>query len=591
MLRKKVLASGLTLVVVTSLLSGPAQANQKSEPRDTSQGAVTAASKKVANRPAVVAIAASKARSKRVNITVTLQLGAVIQGAAPTGSEVRIGSNICRISKAKTKCTVRNVSINSRLRISARTRNKSGFSKWSKNVSFRATSGNRWSLRSGAPGATTPGTPGTATPPRSTVPTLLTNRSLSRLLKTQATKFSKFQALSAPVVTSARVRSFTASGNITFRVNSIIGLAQTDTNPNSGSGLFAVSTTGDSFDALATGTATVSQFHVGPDGKFYVLFNSPTPLVVNGPACLLAEVNQQTGVPVCIDNSLSSISWGFDKPIQFDANGRLYFVGSSNNSVVLRRFANGQATDLINDNITVQNFEVLLDGTVLLTGSTSSNNAQWVRRITSTNSVSNLVVGSTAWFLRSFPDGNVYMGISDMSTPGGWSVKRYLHSSGRMDGKHWIANFSSQTDSTHFNAYDICGPNHNARLGFCSSSGGLVTSFHSTSEGVVYALSGGLQGQVLMQYFPTVRHIPTVVTSVGKVAIVGSKIVIAGTNQAGQNLLTIFDPIENTETIVLDEENQIEMYSLAYSASQNRLLFSGLQFSNNTVVTGEIVLP
>ncbi len=591
MFYKKTLGSGLSLVLIASLITSPANASEKATPRSEPQSSVRPFSKKVANRPAVVSVVASRAKSKRVNITVTLQLGAVIQGAAPIGSEVRVGNNICRMNKSKTKCTIRNVAVNSRLRISARTRNSAGFSKWSKSVSFRATSGHRWSLQSGTPGNSSPGTPGATTPPRSTTPTLLTNRSLSRLLKTQATKFSKFQALSAPVVTSSGVRRFTASGNITFRVSSIIGLAQTDTNMNSGSGLFAVSTTGDSFDALATGTATISQFHVGPDGKFYVLFSSPTPLVVNGPNCLLAEVSQQTGVPTCIDNSLTSIGWGFDKPIQFDASGRLYFVGSSNSSVVLRRFANGQSTDLINDNVTVQNFEVLPDGTVLLTGATSSNNAQWVRRISSTNSVSNLVVGSTAWFLRSFPDGNVYMGITDMSTPGGWSVKRYLHSSGRMDGKHWIANFSSQTDSTHFNAYDICGPNHNSRLGFCSSSGGLVTSFHTTSEGVVYALSGGLQGQVLMQYFPTVRHIPTIVTSVGRAAVVGSKVVIAGTNQAGQNLLTIFDPIANTETVVLDEENQVEMYSLAYSASQNRLLFSGLQFSNNTVVTGEIVLP
>ena len=94
-----------------------------------------------------------------------------------------------------------------------------------------------------------------------------------------------------------------------------------------------------------------------------------------------------------------------------------------------------------------------------------------------------------------------------------------------------------------------------------------------------------------MQYFPTVQVVPTVVKSVTSSLMAGSNIVVAGTNEAGRNVLTIFNPNANTETIVLDAENEVEIYSLAYSASQNRLLFSGLQFSNNSVVTGEIVLP
>ena len=569
MSNRKVVAAGVSLVVVASLMSGPAYASEKIVTREESQKSVTSFSKKVASFPAVVSVVASKAKSKRVNIAVTLRLGTAIQGAGPTGSEVRIGRNICRLTRAKTKCTIKNVAVNSQLKISARTKNKFGFSKWSKAVSFRATSGNRWSPR----------------------PTVSTKRSLSRLLKTQSIKFSKFQALSAPVVTSNSVGRYSSTNDITFRVSSIIGLAQTDTSSNSGSGLLAVSTTGESFDALATGTASIRQFHVGPDGKFYVVFDSPTPLVSNGPNCVLAEVNQQTGIPTCIDSSIQQIYWNFDRPIQFDQVGRIYVVGEASNRTVLRRYHNGQATDIVNDNVMVYNFEVLPDGTIVLTGMTNSNNSQWVRRISTSNSLLNLVTGQAASFLRTFPDGNVYMGIYDFSAIGGWGVKRYMHSSGQMDGKHWIADVGSQTNKAHFNALDICGANHNSRGGFCFSSGAMVTSFHMTSGGVVYAASGGSQGQVLMQYFPTVKHIPTVVTSVAKFTIAGSKIVIAGTNQAGVNLLTIFDPIANTETIVLDRVNQVEVYSLAYSASENRLLYSGLQFSNNTVVTGEIVLP
>ncbi|CAB4657947.1 unannotated protein [freshwater metagenome] len=590
MFYKKTLGSGLSLVLIASLITSPANASEKATPRSEPQSSVRPFSKKVANRPAVVSVVASRAKSKRVNITVTLQLGAVIQGAAPTGSEVRVGNNICRMTKSKTKCTIRNVAVNSRLRISARTRNSAGFSKWSKSVSFRATSGHRWSLQSGTPGNSSPGTPGATTPPRSTTPTLLTNRSLSRLLKTQATKFSKFQALSAPVVTSSGVRRFTASGNITFRVSSIIGLAQTDTNMNSGSGLFAVSTTGDSFDALATGTATISQFHVGPDGKFYVLFSSPTPLVVNGPNCLLAEVSQQSGIPTCIDNSLTNISWGIDKPIQFDSSGRLYFVGDSNGRAVLRRYAAGQATDLINDNVTVNNFEVLPDGTVLLSGTTTANSTSWVRRLTSANSLSTLVTGASATFMQKFPDGNIYFGLWGNNNFG---VRRYVHSVGSIDSKYWIAgNMGATPVDRYFDAWTMCQAYLSTMYGFCGAYGANVRSIFSSSSGSTFAVSG-IRGQssILMQYFPTVQVVPTVVKSVTSAMMAGSKIVVAGTNEAGRNVLTIFDPAANSETIVLDAENEVEMYSLAYSASQNRLLFSGLQFSNNTVVTGEIVLP
>jgi hypothetical protein len=389
---------------------------------------------------------------------------------------------------------------------------------------------------------------------------------------------------------SMGVRRFTASGNITFRVSSIIGLAQTDTNPNSGSGLYAVSTTGDSFDALATGTATISQFHVGPDGKFYVLFNSPTLLVANGSNCLLAEVNQQTGIPTCIDDSLTSISWGFDRPIQFDASGRLYFVGNSNGRAVLRRYASGQATDLINDNVTVNSFEVLSDGTVLLSGTTTANSTSWVRKLTPANSLSTLVTGASATFMQRFPDGNIYFGLWGNNNFG---VRRYVHSAGTVESKYWIAgNMGATPAGQYFDSWSMCSGSLQSMYGFCGTSGAYVTTIFSSSSGSTFAVSGSRgQSSILMQYFPTVQVVPTVVKAVTSAMMVGSKIVVAGTNEAGRNVLTIFDPAANSETIVLDAENEVEIYSLAYSASQNRLLFSGLQFSNNTVVTGEIVLP
>jgi WD40 repeat protein len=72
--------------------------------------------------------------------------------------------------------------------------------------------------------------------------------------------------------------------------------------------------------------------------------------------------------------------------------------------------------------------------------------------------------------------------------------------------------------------------------------------------------------------------------------LVESKIVIAGTS-AGSNTLTIYDPASGAETIVIDAANEIEVYSVTYSPGQRTLVFSGLRFSDNSIVTGEIAMP
>jgi hypothetical protein len=69
-----------------------------------------------------------------------------------------------------------------------------------------------------------------------------------------------------------------------------------------------------------------------------------------------------------------------------------------------------------------------------------------------------------------------------------------------------------------------------------------------------------------------------------------SNVILAGTNAAGTNLISVYDTSSKQETIVLDASNEIEAYSITYVASRNSIMFTGLRFSDNKYVVGEISL-
>jgi hypothetical protein len=596
-LRKKVLISGLTLVVVTSLLSGPAQANQKIGARDTSQGAVAAASKKVANRPSVVAITASKARSKRVNITVTLQLGSTIRGAAPTGSEVRIGRNICRISKAKRKCTVRNVSINSRLRISARTRNKSGFSKWSKAVSFRATSGKRWSRRSGTPGTTTP-----TVPPQARIDLARTS-----VIGSTSIKLAKIEGIGSGSVSSAnassrltRQISSASAGNVTFQTAGTVAFAQADSASQTGSKLLAVSATGQLADAVIGGAAVVRDFFTAPDGNIYVIFETKVELSPGATPCLLARVDPVSGATLCVDSTLDSITWRLgnssgNSPVQFDGTGAIYYTGESSSKGVLRRFLNGAITDLINDNIRIQDFAVLDNGTTIVAGTTSSTQSQWLRRIAPNGGLKNLSLGSVHSIWK-YADGSVYVGLWGTSEYG---IKRFLPELDALESKFWLSgNLNGIGREMYFSAdlnQNLCKSSSSGVIedqAFCGWYGTVSSAPFNISGQSTFAVAGSMgQSRQLWQYFPIVEKANiTQIRSVTVASQAQSKILVAGTDAQGVNLVSVYEPAMKQETVVLDGSNEIEVYSMSFSERTNSILFSGLRFIDNQFVVGQISL-
>jgi hypothetical protein len=426
----------------------------------------------------------------------------------------------------------------------------------------------------------------------------IVDRSLMDVLSTPSVKWTKFEALQTVAgptsrgLQTAEMTTLTA-GTITFRTTDVIGLALPD--QVTGSGLLAVTAAGISTDALLSGNATISNFYSAPNGKYYVLFQSAVPLVDGGNPCLLAEVNAQTGFPTCIDEELQSIQWnnyGFtNSPIQFDSNGNIYYIGTAvNGKTALRKYSSGQSLNLVNDNIQINDFLVLGDGGVIMTGSTTSSSVRWVRYLSLNNALSTLATGSSANFITKFADGNAYFGIYESV---GNSVRKFDVSSRVLDAQKWIgSSWFGSTETVYNNTSQICDANRALARGFCDTSGASITSLLAIPGQKTFVVAGsrGSDGGTLMQYFPTVERPTSVVRSVTLAQSNGEDIFLAGTDSNGTNSLTIYDTEIKQETILIDSQNEIEIYNMTYVPSTDTVMFNGLRFADNKFVVGEVSL-
>jgi hypothetical protein len=432
------------------------------------------------------------------------------------------------------------------------------------------------------------------------LPVPTTNYGLASVLSTQQAKWTDFQALqSSPTVQSMSLNNRLVpmvAGSMTFRTTNVVGLALPDAVSPGTSGLLAVSAAGIATDALTSGTATISKFFTAPNGKYYVLFNGTAELVPGGPQCLLAEVEQSTGIPTCIDGTMSSITWSSagnfrNPPIQFDDSGSVYYQGTTNSgSTVLRKWSSGSGVDLINQNIYINDFLVLGDGTTILSGTTISSNLSWVRKIAVGGGITTLA-NINAHSISKFVDGNVYIGLWGGTTFG---VKRYLTQSGQLDSKYWISGNTNGIDrETYFNAETLCANEERSIMaGFCGNYGTNLIGAFSVLGQKNFVIAGwyGQSGTVLMQFYPTVERSNSIVNSVSIAQQYLTTIVMAGTDANGTNLLTLYDTGSKQETILVDQSNEIEIYNMTYVSATNKIMFNGLRFSDNRQVVGEIDL-
>jgi hypothetical protein len=262
---------------------------------------------------------------------------------------------------------------------------------------------------------------------------------------------------------------------------------------------------------------------------------------------------------------------------------------------VLRKFDGSTIHDLITDNVMLQSFAVAPNGTVVVTGSTTSTGAYWTRRISPSGSVMTLT-NQTATFLSAFPDGNVYFGRY-----GG--VARYDTAADQLDPKFWIADRMQQggyyisdgnggeipAGGNQYNdTGSVCSEATPSETSFCNQAGSSITWQYASPNGHEYVVSGGTSyGNTLAAYYPTIKLFPSEVTTIGVAAGVGDQVALAGTNSNGQNVLTLLDPATGAEKELNGPGNEIEVYHLSYAGHRNELLFDGLRFADDKYVVGK----
>ncbi len=326
-------------------------------------------------------------------------------------------------------------------------------------------------------------------------------------------------------------------------------------------------------DVLETGEAKISKFLVGPNDKLYVLFDTSCRAGVSCPdRCLLGEVDIQSGEMTCVDNELSSISWPYNanntipsvKPLQFDLDGNLYYQGTANGMVVLRKY-NSQTKkieDLINENINLSGYLVLADGSILLAGRTATSNLYWLKKRRVGGSIVPVASFNVSW-MSIFPDGRVYIGSSDAT------IYRMDQDAETLEPQAWLSQY---------------GPSFNIVAGMQSE----LALMHS-SAGSVYGVYGSPPNLDLYRLFPVPHRITTSVGAISGIQPVLSNLIIYGTDRSGYGQLILYNMTDGQEQNLIGNA-QMEIYRVEYLLRQNAIQFDGQRFSDGKYVLCTVYL-
>lgn len=535
-------------------------------------GIVSTPSHAATSKPSAPTVAkiVSKNKGSKSSLTVTLTFPENTGGAPIKGIKISAGSKSCTATGAKKSCTITGLKKGTKYKISAQVKNSKGYSKSSGKVTFKA-GVKSWEKK----------------------------LQLTKVLAQTGVKFSNFQALGrvTPRLNTLNIRSIVrmsdASDSVVFDTSGAVGVATIDSQDvGATSGLVAVTATGSTRDALLSGNAKISNVLTTPEGDYYLLFSSATALTNGAQPCLLARVNYTSGAPTCIDNELNQIQWSKNffrhgAAIQFDGNRNIFYIGTlTNGKTALRKYSNGTITNLVADNINLNDFLVLSNGSVIVSGQTVSTGASWTRLISANGSITNLVAGNSSYFIHKFADGKVYIGSFDSNL--GYLIRRMNSASTALESKYWWTDASSKTSVIKSDSY--CGEKYFSK-GFCMWGGThaqrIFNVFGSKTFGIVGSSGSGFD---LVQYYPTLKAASTSVDRITLSQTVISDVLLAGTTASGTNTLTIYETSNDTETVLMDASNEIEIYNMNYVASTNVIMFDGLRFADNQYVIGQVDL-
>ena len=502
------------------------------------------------SKPSITVISA-KVRSGKIDVAVTFNLASTHRASPILSTQVKVGTLSCTVVGRAKSCKLKNMK-SQRYKVSARAKNKNGWGPWSPAVSFSAQDGRVWRREPTVPGGVS-----------TTIPGGVSTTGLKFNLKNAVGLTLKSAVARASVRTSA-----------------------------TGSNLQVVDAAGNTTDAVTSGAASISRFLIAPNDKLYVLFNSKT--LVGTTSCLLAEVDKTSGLPNCIESEIRSVVWESElngsSPIQFSATGAIYYMGydgvAPNDSSVLRRYADGQTTSLVTNNITLSKFLVLDTGDVLLEGSTKGTGATWLRKVSAAGQLSTILTPFSSFLMLGTADGNVILHSYFGNT---WGYKRYIADESRIESDFWIAPQGGVL-STRFNSVDICPVMPVRNNAFCTGAGHTKLVIRTSTQKVLLLQTYNGMKSSLTQVYPTLAEVTSEVATIGIAQRVLDYVIMSGSNSNGQNITTLYNISTNTEQNLIPASNEIEVYHLNYVASSNKIMFDGLRFSDNKYVLGQVDL-
>lgn len=390
----------------------------------------------------------------------------------------------------------------------------------------------------------------------------------------RSTKALKFNFARAVGVAVPEVRKKTSAGS----TGKFVRAASKDGE------LLAVLPDGSTRNAVVKGQLGVILGVVaGPDGRLYV--------VLDDGGCSLLRVDPVTDKSVCLDEDADIIGqvpsdFSVNPPVQFDGQGAVYYQTATSSGTQLIRNAKGEKTNLINDNIWIENWLVYKDGSVFLGGSTKSSGAQWFRRVLPTGGIQNLASGSRPTTFAEFPDGNIYFGSWGASDVG---IRRVMTPTMSVDPVWWLSgSLNAFNPPRTFDIATFCQPVNAGMQGFCSNFGVAVDGYYKTANGEVYGLPSG-QGSALMKYFPTVEKASTTVLAEVGESIPGG-VALAGLTADSSNVIVKYQTDSGTQTTLVGADQNIEVYHLSYVSISNSLMFDGLRFADGRYVVGSVDL-
>ena len=142
--------------------------------------------------------------------------------------------------------------------------------------------------------------------------------------------------------------------------------------------------------------------------------------------------------------------------------------------------------------------------------------------------------------------------------------------------------------------YTTRSENYDSWSGMCGSPGNIRQRLHTTAEGEVFGVFGYQWGSSeptdIGRIYPTSKRYTSVVENAYTVIPVLSTMFLTGLDEDEQYTTTQLNLSTGVETVLIAPEDGLEVYRMNFLATNNRLMFDGLRFSDTSYVIGYVDL-